>query len=39
LAEAAAEARAMEADIITQRIQERHLRIIGVDRHGLAIHV
>src|SRR5260370_3398519 len=38
LGEPAAEVRIVEAEIVAQRIEQRHVRI-GIDRMGTAVHV
>ena len=38
LRQAAAEMRIVEADVVAQRIEQRHVRI-GIDGVGLAVHV
>src|SRR4051794_24242173 len=39
LAQPATEPRTVEAKIVTQRIQERHLGIVDIDAHGFAVDV
>src|SRR5713226_8474618 len=39
LAKAAAEARAMQSEIVAQGVQKRHLRVVHLDGGDLAVHV
>ena len=39
LTEAAAESRAAQAEIVTQRVQQRHRWIVDGEMHGLAVDI